>query len=331
MGCVIIVTIKDVAKKANVSVNTVSRVLNNRGYISEKTRENVLKAIEDLNYIPNQIARNLYKNKTNLIGVVIPDINHPFFSKITKYIERDLYKKNYKIILCNATDSSQKERDYLKMLQENKVDGIIIGSHTLDTEFYKEIRAPIVALDRYLSDTIPVISSNHAQGGRLAAEKLVANGCKNVLQIIGSTKVNTPSNDRYLAFDQVMEENGIASNRFELEWNQFDYDDYENISEQILDKYPHIDGIFSVDLVSASIIKHALKRKLRIPEDLKVIGYDGTDIAKIVNPSLTTIKQPFEAISYQTVEILDNLIRKKKNIPMNTMVDVQLIEGQTTY
>lgn len=326
-----IVTIRDVAEKAGVSVNTVSRVLNNRGYISQQTREKVEQTIKDLNYIPNQLARNLYRSKTNLIGLVVPDVNHPFFSKITKCIERDLYEKNYKMILCDVTESSHKERDYLKMLQENKVDGIIIGSHTLNTDFYKKINLPIVALDRYLSDTIPVISSNHAQGGRLAAEKLIESGCKNVLQIVGSSKVDSPSNERHIEFEKVMKNNGVSTERVELEWNQFEFDDYEKVTDYILESFPNVDGIFSVDLVVASIINHALKRGIKIPEQLKIVGYDGTDIAKIIYPNLTTIKQPFDEISLATVEILDKLINNQtEDIAMKTTFDVELIEGQTT-
>lgn len=313
-----------------MSVNTVSRVLNNRGYISDKTRQKVEGAIEELNYIPNQVARNLYKNKTNLIGLVIPDISHPFFSKIAKFLEKDLYLKDYKMILCNATENSEKEKEYLTMLQENKVDGIIIGSHTLETEFYTKIRSPIVALDRYLSDSIPVISSNHAQGGRLAAEKLIESGCKNVLQVVGSRKVDTPSNERHVEFEKMMKENGIKCNSVELEWNKFNFSDYESVSKYILEEYPDVDGIFSVDLVASSIIKYAQKKNIQIPEELKVVGYDGTDISQIVNPSITTIRQPFELISSSSVDILDRLIKKEKGIPLKNIFDVQLIEGETT-
>lgn len=318
------------AKKAGVSVNTVSRVLNNRGYISDKTRKKVQDAIEELNYIPNQVARNLYKNKTNLIGLVIPDISHPFFSKISKCIEKDLYLKDYKMILCNATENSEKEKEYLTMLQENKVDGTIIGSHTLDTDFYTKIRSPIVALDRNLSDDIPVIASNHAQGGRLAAEKLIKNGCKHVLQVMGARKVDTPSNERHDEFEKVMNENGVKCTSIELEWNKFSFSDYENVSKRILKEFPDVDGIFSVDLVAASIIKYAKKENRKIPEDLKIVGYDGTDISKIVTPSITTIRQPFELISSRTVDILDCLIKKEKNVPLKNIFDVELVEGETT-
>ena len=134
------VTITDVAQAAGVSKNTVSRYLNQRGYISDKTRAAIQAAIDELHYQPNQIARSLYTHKTNLIGLVIPDVEHPFFSAITAQIEDELDARGYKMILCNTLHSSKKERKYLDLLIANKVDGIIIGSHSIDINYSADRR-----------------------------------------------------------------------------------------------------------------------------------------------------------------------------------------------
>src|SRR5471030_2413619 len=129
-------TIKDVAEVAGITVTTVSRVLNNRGYISEKTRKKVYDAMQQLNYRPNEMARSLLRKKSNLIGLIIPTVAHPFFSELTNYIEYYAYKLGYKILLCNSYQDSVKEKEYIMMLKSNQVDGIIMASHTLEIDEY---------------------------------------------------------------------------------------------------------------------------------------------------------------------------------------------------
>lgn len=133
-------TITDVARLAGVSKNTVSRYLNERGYISDKTRRAIASAIDELHYQPNQIARSLYTRRTNLVGLVIPNVEHPFFAAVTSRIEDELDSRGYKMILCNTLHSTRKERQYIDMLTANKVDGIIIGSHSIDIDYSRGCR-----------------------------------------------------------------------------------------------------------------------------------------------------------------------------------------------
>jgi family./Bacterial regulatory proteins, lacI family. len=171
-------TIKDVAERAGVTVTTVSRVLNNRGYISEKTREKVYEAMKELNYQPNELARSLYRKKSYLIGLLIPSVAHPFFAELTNYIEYYAYQNDYKILLCNSGQDVEKEKEYIDMLKRHQVDGIIIGSHTLKAEQYINVNLPIVAIDRYFSEKIPYVASDNYNGGVLATKLLIQKGCK---------------------------------------------------------------------------------------------------------------------------------------------------------
>ena len=214
------VTITDVARLAGVSKNTVSRYLNERGYISDKTRRAIASAIDELHYQPNQIARSLYTRRTNLVGLVIPNVEHPFFAAVTSRIEDELDSRGYKMILCNTLHSTRKERQYIDMLTANKVDGIIIGSHSIDID-YSEVAAPVVALDRYLADDIPVVASDHAEGGRIAAQAFIDRHCHKVAQLVASGRVRTPSNLRHEAFANAMRLNGITCITHELQLNQF--------------------------------------------------------------------------------------------------------------
>ena len=127
-------SIRDVAKEAGVGVGTVSRALNHTGYVSPSTRKKIEKAARKLEYTPNELARNLYRNRSGIVGLIVPDLDHPFFACLTRNIEMELYRQGYKTMICNAVGISDREREYLDMLERNMVDGLITGSHILDGE-----------------------------------------------------------------------------------------------------------------------------------------------------------------------------------------------------
>ena len=154
-------TIKDVAERAGVSVTTVSRVLNNRGYISEATRKKVYQAMEELDYQPNEVARSLFRKKSNIIGLIVPTVAHPFFAELTAYLETYAYSRGYKVLICNSQLDASKEQEYIWMLRRNQVDGIIMASHTLEVEEYKKLDLPVVAFDRFISKRIPYVTSDN--------------------------------------------------------------------------------------------------------------------------------------------------------------------------
>lgn len=325
-----VVTIKDVAEKAHVSVYTVSRVLNKRGYISQETYNKVNAAIEELNYSPNQLARSLFRQKTNIIGLIIPDVSHPFFAELTKQIEKYLYQRNFKMLLCNTVGESHRERDYIHMLRQNKVDGIIIGSHTLELEEYEKLDLPIVSLDMDLGSNIPSVGSDHTMGGSLAAEELIRCGCQRVVQVMGDKRVRTPSHMRHYAFLEKLEANNVHCETIELREGEFDPDNYSDVIKETLRKYPDLDGFFAVDLIAANFIKIASEHGQCIPEQIKVVGYDGINIAKLYNPQISTIIQPINAIAKTAVEKLDNLINKKPVSNFKEVLPVTFQIGRTT-
>lgn len=193
-------SMKDVAQRAGVGVGTVSRVINDSGYVSADTRKKIERAIEELGYTPNELARNLFRNRTGIIGVLIPDLDHPFFSAFARETELSLYKLGYKTMICNTVGSSNRERDYLNMLDRNMVDGIITGAHTLHKTEYANRKHTIVALDQDFGPEIPIIGSDHLYGGKLAAEIMIKNGCKRIIQITGIAP-NVAANDRHTVFE----------------------------------------------------------------------------------------------------------------------------------
>jgi LacI family sucrose operon transcriptional repressor len=321
-----------VAEKAGVSVTTVSRVLNNRGSLSEKTRSKVHAAMGELNYYPNQIAVNLFRQRTMLVGLIMPDVSHAFYSLEIKYIEEALHAAGYKLMLCNAGESKEREKEYLIMLQRNKVDGIIIASHTLYLDDYSRIRSPVVALDRYLGKNIPTISADHVQGGSLAAKELIRNGCKKVAQIKGYSAVLTPSNKRHEVFREIMEENHIECLDYEETLNSFRFSEYIDFVHDIFTNEPGIDGLFAADNLALAALKIAYSLDISVPRHLKIVGYDGTELSLMSSLSLSTIVQPIKKITQATVDTLLSMILEKTIIDPGTHLrfPVTFIRRDTT-
>ena len=324
-------SIKEVAQKAGVGVGTVSRVLNSTGYVSDETRIKVETAMKELNYIPNELARNLLSKKSGIVAIIIPKISHPFFAEIVLYAEAELMKKGYKTMICSTYSEQNYEKEYFNMLNRHIVDGIIAGSHMLDLEEYQNVRGPIVAVDRFLGENIPIISTNHKIGGRLAAEELLRNGCRCVLQIQGARVVDSPSHERHYEFERYMKKHGVTVYSYEMDWNDFDYGQYDAMAEQLMDKFPDVDGIFAVDMVAIACIRQLLKRKKKIPRDVKIVAYDGTYVAKVGVMNLTVVQQPIEELANRAVHVLINMIQGKEYRNKKIFYEPTLLLGDTTY
>lgn len=320
--------IKDVAKQAKVGVATVSRALNGSGYVSDETRAKIDRAVKELNYTPNELARNLYHNRSGIIGVVIPDLEHPFFAKLSKYIEMELYDKGYKTMICNTVGISNRERDYLDMLDRSMVDGIIAGSHSLDDDDYLNIRKPIIALDRDFGGRIPLIHSDHKKGGRLAAELMIKSGCKNVIQFAGYRMVHTPAHQRHAEFERLCQENGIRVTTIETAWNEFDYEYYRMIAHKYLGGTKEYDGVFSADSLVVCCMNVLKEKGKKIPEDVCLVGYDGAGIGEFMDPPLVSVKQDIEKLAKRCVSTIIKMIEEKP-YESHQVLDVKLTEGGT--
>lgn len=321
-------SIKEVAKLAGVGVGTVSRALNGTGYVAEDTKERILAAARELDYKPNELARNLFRNRTGIIGIVVPDMENPFFSKLLKHMEIQLYKRGYKAMICNTIEISNREQDFIDMLKQNVMDGIITGAHSLRNDAYLGLNKPVVAMDRDLGPTIPLIHSDHTKGGRLAAELLLEAGCRNVLQFGGAFRVNTPSNNRHMEFIRVMEAGGAAVKTVEMAWNMMEYDYYRRLMAQYMDIYQDVDGVFTTDVGALYCLNMAMRRGIRVPDELHIVGYDGVDMTRLFTPELTTITQDIPALARCCVGTMMDLLDGKK-VEMEQIVDVSIQKGGT--
>lgn len=324
-------TLKDVAERAGVTVTTVSRMLNNRGYVSEKTKNKIRQAMKELNYRPNEFARALSLQRSNFIGLIVPSARNMFFSKVIDSVERQVSKHGYKLLLCTSNLEPKKEFEYFDMLSANKVAGVIIASHTQDIDKKININAPVISIDRIISPQIPAICSDNYQGGVLAAEHLISKGCKKLAYISGSIHLNMDANKRYYGFKDVCEKKGVPHILIDATEEQFLSMNYDSIVNMLLDNYPDVDGIFtSNDIIAAQVIATCSRRGIKIPDQIKVVGYDDIDLCTIFNPSITTIRQAISEISLYAVESIISKAEKDKPIPSCIIFPVELIERETT-
>ena len=327
-------SIKDVAKHAGVSVTTVSRVLNNKGYISQQTRLKVEEAMKELDYFPNQIARALLKNQSFVLGVIVPDLSHPFFAELINWIEHTATVNNYKILVCNSLQEAEKEAKYINMLKQNRVDGIIMCSHSQEVEAYRNVGMPIVSFDRIISSSIPYVASDNFRGGDIATEHLIDQGCRKLLYISGPLNNNLLANRRGDAFQLRSMNAGVEWKILEGAHIKATFEDNWKFIEQNLDGYlGEYDGIFcSNDIMAYTLYIYAKEKGIQVPDQLKIIGYDYHSYTRMLKePLLTTIKQPIESMGKMLCNSLIEQVEKRGVEETNNFVfDVELIKGNTT-
>ena len=322
-------TMKDVAREAGVALGTVSKVVNGIP-VGESYRLRVEEAIKKLNYQVNSYAQGLKSNKTYTAALLLPNTEEPFFASLAYHINLSLLKRRYRMLLCCTDFSSDQEQEYVTMAQQNKVDGIIIGTHMLKDDVYETIRLPIVGMDIILGENIPCVHADHQKGGLLAAERLVQAGCRNVLQLSGYSAIHSPALIRHQVFEEVCREHGVNCITHELESNEFKRESYCQIIHSLLDQYPSVDGFFSTDIIVAYALRCAFDRGIKVPEQFKAIGYDGVELARFLTPPLTYIQQPIRQLSEVLVETLLKKINGE-DIPEPEIIlpDIWLVEGGT--
>lgn len=323
-------TIVDVARLAGVTPTTVSRVINNRGYISEKTRNKVYEAMDELGYQPNEIARSLTKQKSNTIGIIVPHIAHPYFAKLISNLENEASKKDYKVILCNSKEKAEKEKQYLDMCKSNRVAGIVLCSGNVESNKINTGDIPVVLLEKNFEEGKLGIQCDNYQGGRLATEHLIECGCKKLLHFSGVIDEEMPADNREKAFIDVCNKNNIEYyiKKFDVNiYNQMNY--YEAIKDT-LTEIKEIDGVFaSSDLIAAQVIQVCNELNIKIPQDVKLVGFDDVEISKLTTPTITTIRQPIKEMAKLAVDLID---AKYNNVEIDKqiIVPVELVVRNST-
>ncbi|MFC5540779.1 MAG: LacI family DNA-binding transcriptional regulator [Bacilli bacterium] len=318
-------TIHDVARRANVSVATVSRYINQNGYVGKKSKEAIERAIKELNFVPNNVARTLSTKKSNLIGLIIPDIKNPFFPELARAVEDTAYRFGYTVILCNSDEDPLKEKHYLKVLTQEYVAGIIITS--TDEGISRETDIPIVALDRAPKTDIPSVTTNNKLGAELAGRFMLECGASELLILKGPNQL-TSSEERLEGFLKAVEGKNI---KIHVVDSPYELHDAENITYEFLQKHPSVDGIFgSSDVSAIGALKACEKLGKKVPDELQIIGFDGIQLGNYTTPSLTTVAQKIYQLGETATELLINEIEGKSLEEKNILINPELVVRETT-
>lgn len=329
------VTQKDVAKKAGVSFMTVSRVINNKPNVKKETREKVLKAIRELGYYPNALARGLNTNKLSSIGIVIPFTSHifstPYYAELLTGVEKACAHFGYEMVFLPKKDETSPV-DYSKLYYERKADGLLIIAPALNDEQMYEIekkKIPCVVIDgRFEGEAVLYVDSDNFKGGVMATEYLVRNGHKKIAFISGWWFVKNTA-DRLAGYKYVIEKSGLPLRQDYIIKGDFSEESGYAGMKRLLGMSEKPTAVFCAnDLMAIGAIKAVKEAGLSVPEDISVIGFDDIKLAQFVEPPLTTIRQLAREKGYRAVELLIGLMSSKKGLK-SEVFPVELIERKS--
>ena len=303
------ITIQDIAKMANVSTTTVSRVINNKTEgVSEATREKILKIIHDTGYKPNSLARGLITKKTKTIGLIIPDITNPFFPELARGVEDMANKNGFNVFLCNTDDDPSKEKKYIDALKEKYVDGIIFTvSSNPNREHINELLKcgiPIVMMDRELEDSdVKCVYIDNLEGGYIATKYLINLGHKKIGCITGPLKSKSAI-DRYKGYEKAMLESGISINKDLVIESNYKIEGGILATNKLLNN-SEVSAIFTCnDIMAYGAYKVIKQRGYSVPQDISIVGFDNIYISNMMEKELTTIDQPTYSMGATATKML---------------------------
>ncbi len=319
-------TMKDVAREAGVALGTVSKVFNGIP-VGKSYKQKVEDAAARLGYSVNSYARGLRADKTRTVALILPCLDHSFFSELANAISYELTKRDYRLVIATTQFDIKAEARCIQMVRQNRVDGIIGLTYAPDLEISDEL--PYVSIDRYLSPSIPCVSSDNYSGGALAANKLMELGCVRPLFLRIGSQVIGETDKRGAGFTAACEMKGI--NYTAQRFNDEDGLDaiYRFLDGHIADRKLEYDGIFcSTDRLAFYVVNHLKHRGIRVPEDVQIIGYDGTRQFFTDKYYCSTIVQPVKQMAETAVNILLN--DERSGAPALICLPVSYAAGGTT-
>lgn len=323
------ITLKMVAERAGVSVNTASRAINNKSDINEETKKRVLKVAQELGYVQNATAVALRTKKTRTLGVVIADNRNPFYAEVLNGIEEAAREKNYHIILANTQRDYQKEEEAINLLLAKRVDGLLITpvqDRNDDIKKLIEANIPFVIVGRDFENIeVDAIYNDEVKGGFFATEYLIKKGHKRIAFINGFLH-KSPAQGRLEGYKKALKEHGIPLVDMMVSVGDIDVEDGYERTKQMLEKNLDFTAIFAYNDMMAFGAMQVIKEKgLRIPEDIGLVGYDDIPFSSLISPSLTTIKLKKQELGAESVKLLLSRINGSREKMKKIMLNVELI------
>ena len=322
------IRLTDVAERAGVSTATVSRVLNGLGPTSEDVRTRVLRAAKELDYHPNWLARSLRARRTNTVGLVLPDIENPFFTSLVKGAERAAGTRGWNLILCNSDEDVEREEALVRTLAERKIDGLLLcaaaGPHDFLARYQGHL--PIVAVNRLIPGaSVPSVTADNEQGAYDAASHLLAKGLRPLALLLGTPNLST-TEARLAGCRRAAEALGLAPEDMFLKVGYGRTDEGYKAAGECLDETPRPRAIVAFNNLMAEAALRAIhNRGLRCPEDVALIGFDDFRSAAAMTPPLTVVEQDPVGMGEKAVEVLGDMVASGEAAVPNTVLRARLL------
>ncbi|PLV59928.1 LacI family DNA-binding transcriptional regulator [Thermotoga sp. KOL6] len=328
------VTIRDIAERAGVSINTVSRALNNKPDISEETRKKILKIARELGYVKNATASSLRSKQTNIVGVIIADSANPFYAEVLKGIEAASRKYGYQIMLMNTERVYENEEKAIDVLLQRRVDGLLITPVQDKAEDIKALmqrNVPFVIVGRHFEEfEVDEIHSDEIKGGYLATKHLIERGKRNILMISGYL-FKSAAYMRLEGYKKALREHGMPFREDMVIVTDIDIENGYQAVQKALNEGLKFDGVFCYnDLMAFGVIKALKERGFQIPEDVAVIGYDDIVYSSLVCPPLSTIRIKKFEMGFEAFRMLLQKIKGRRKRRKRVILDVELVVRETT-
>ncbi len=312
------VTIKDIAKEAKVSIATVSRVINNKSEgVGQETRERIQKIIKDMNYYPNRVARGMVTKKSNILGLILPDISNPFFPDLVRGLEDTASKSGYNIVLCNSDNNKDKEASYIRVLKENNAAGIfyisVIKKNDNNLNLLLDSKIPFVLMDRRINiEKVPKIYTDNMTGMYEMVEYLIENGHNHIAYISGP-KHNSSSDQRLEGYKKALSDSGISVNVDIIKIGDYKIESGRQHMLDLLEQGNKFTAVACAnDMMAVGALEVLKDKKLKVPKEISITGYDDIFMASVTSPKLTTVAQPKYEMGCIAAELMIKLVQGQK-------------------
>ncbi|UCE05283.1 MAG: LacI family DNA-binding transcriptional regulator [bacterium] len=328
------VTMKDIAKRAGVSVMTVSRALNNKDDISRETKDRILKIARDLNYTPDGLAKSLTTRKTHTVGIIIPGMD-PFYAEVVDGISNESRERGYGVILCNSHDSADRELELIRLLREKRADGMLIYPIQEDDRYIEELKncpIPFIFLNRH-TDALKCdyVINDNVYGAFSAVNHLIQRGYKRITYICAKPTASS-GKERIVGCKKAISENGLPGDALTIRTCDETIRCCYDLVKELLKKDEKLNAIFVWDdKVAIGAIKAIFEADKRIPQDIAMVGYDDIEVSEYLFPPLTTVRQPSYEIGETAASILlDKLESDDEKELKQVVLRPELIIRETT-
>lgn len=329
------VTVRDVARAAGVSAITVSRVVNASGPVNISTRQRVEKAIADLHYVPNGMAKSLKSRQTNTLALVLTDITNPFWTTVARGVEDTAAANGYHVILCNTDEDAEKEQNYINILIQRRIDGLILAPSTNNTEqlnLLKRYSTPCVLIDRHVDGMkMDIVRGDNVEGGRILTEHLIGKGHSKIAIISGPIHIST-TQERLEGYKQALETNGIPINANFIKHGSFKEGSSEQLVKELLALSPRPSAIVAMNnLMCIGALKALRDAGLDVPEDMALVSFDDIPQASAIYPFLTVCVQDAQNMGRIATELLmERIANKASDAPREIVLGTTLIVRESS-